>query len=98
MKIKRFINNLFPREFFTELFGGLVPIGVFILFFNAILFALGMLADFFNWFPEVNNVMNKGASVFLAIFLAFVFCGWIYFGFYGFRKLTKYLIKTWKES
>jgi uncharacterized membrane protein required for colicin V production len=98
MKIKRFIKKLFPKEGILILLGGCKAIGIVFGSLLASFYFLGILADFFNWFPEFNNVMNKGASVFLVIFLAFVFCGWIYFGFYGLRKLTKYLIKTWKES
>jgi hypothetical protein len=98
MKIKRFMNKLFPKEDMLVLLGGCKAIGIVLGSLLAGFYALGMLAEFFQWFPEVNDVMNKGASVFLAIFIVFVCCGWIYLSFYGLRKLTKYLIKTWKES
>jgi len=98
MKLIRFLNNLFPKEFRNELFGSFLLVGGVISFITFVMYILGLVASYFNWFPNDPSILNKGSKVFLSILLSFVLCGYVVLFSWSMKKLIKYLIKTWKES
>lgn len=98
MKLKRFLQKLFPKEFFKAQILVLLLCSGIIAALLSVFYILGQVANYSGWFPDLRDILDKGALTFGVITMLLLFRAEKFLKQEGFTDEEIAKVRQWLEK